>query len=122
MVTGLFLARGLEGWARLYATAGCATGLLACLSSGPLMAGLVGVALVTYGAIVRWKHRWSLLVVISAIGFVALLEFHPAPFGLLFKYLMLNPQTGYYRLLDLALCWRECAAVPDVRSWHFENR
>lgn len=98
MVYGLMLSRSLK-LGRVFAVTGCLIGLATCLSSAPILGGLVGVALLTYGACVSWRYRWWALLIAGVLAFLFLLLVHPRPFGFLFSHMMLDPATGYFRLL-----------------------
>ena len=98
MVCGLMLSRSLKS-GRVFAVPGYLIGLAACLASAPMLGGLVAVGLLTYAACVSWRNRWWALLIAGALAFLFLLLVHPRPFGFLFSHMMLDPETGYFRLL-----------------------
>jgi hypothetical protein len=99
MVYGLVLARALQGRFRIFCSVGCAIGLAASSSSAPLLALMLVIALAIYGTVVRFPLRWFVISALSTMAFAMLLLMHPAPFGWLFGHLLLDAQTGYFRLL-----------------------
>jgi hypothetical protein len=99
MVYGLVLARALQGRYRIFCGVGCAIGLAASFSSAPLLALMLVVAFAIYGRVVRFPYRWFVISALTIMVFTIFLLVHPAPFGWIFGHLLLDAQTGYFRLL-----------------------
>jgi hypothetical protein len=99
MVFALVLARSLEWKSRTFTRIGCFVGLCVALSSAPFLAAAIALGLLFYGRISSSPHRWFVLGILGAIPLSLFIFIHPNPFGFIFSHLLLNPQTGYYRLL-----------------------
>ena len=99
MVYALVLARVLQWKVRLLVNIGCVIGLLASLSSAPILGLALSVALISYAKFVRFRHRWLVLTILAAVPITLLFLVFPNPFGIIFRYLIFDPQTGYFRLL-----------------------
>ena len=118
MAYGLFLGRTMDGAARIFSITGCTTGLVCSFSSAPLLAVFMGAALLYYGAIIQYRHRWALLVVVVGSALLLFTNLHPSPFGWIFSNLLLDPQTGYFRLLIWQMVGPAVLTSPWV-GWGF---
>jgi len=99
MVYGLVLAFALQGRYRIFCSIGCFIGLATSFSSAPLLALMLAVASAIYGRVARFPYRWFVISALSIMAFTTFVLVHPAPFGWLFGHLLLDAQTGYFRLL-----------------------
>jgi O-antigen ligase len=91
---------------KLFYVTVCAAGALIALSSAPLVSMFVAVALYGYDMLLRGaRWRWTLLLWMSLAAIFALAVASNNPLSFLVRYLTLDPQTSYYRLLiwDAAL-------------------
>jgi hypothetical protein len=99
MAFALILAQTLPWGTRLLISVGCATGLIASISSAPLLAALMGFALMGYSKFFRHRRRWTIIILAIGSPLLMFLLVHPNPFSFLSGHLLLDPTSGYYRLL-----------------------
>jgi hypothetical protein len=97
---GLLLATTLPLMQRCFVFAGATVGLLAAVSSAPIVGVCIGLCCLAYrrltpGIEARW--RWLMLGVAIMLGL--LFAVHSAPFGWLIGHMTIDPSTGFYRLL-----------------------
>ena len=77
----------------------CGLGIIISFSSAPQQSLLLGIALLAYRRVfTNVRNRWILLSIPPIIGASILFSSTSTPFGHLFDYLTIDPQTAYYRL------------------------
>jgi hypothetical protein len=99
---------------RLFLVTLCIIGCLVALSSAPLLALFVAVAIYFYDMVMhRYMWRWKLLLS-SLLLFIAAFSFaSDNPLSWLFRNLTLDPQTAYFRLL----IWDAGLTVISANPW-----
>jgi hypothetical protein len=112
-VIGLVLTIAMRGTAfRLFSFLGAGTGLALSVSSAPLICAVVGFSAMSYEKITRsLPFRWSIIFGALTTLCVIIFLVHPHPIGFLISHMVLDPQTGFYRLLQ----W-ECAGEFVMNS------
>ncbi len=74
-------------------------GVVIAFSSAPQQCLAIGIALLFYSRLFKEvPHKWLLLSLPPMLGAVVLIESTNSPFGHLFDYLTIDPQTAYFRL------------------------
>ena len=77
----------------------CGLGVVIAFSSAPEQALAMGIGLLVYSRMFTdVPNKWLLLSVPPVLGAVVLMESTSSPFGHLFDYLTIDPQTAYFRL------------------------
>ncbi len=99
-VLPLFLYSPMSRTRRFFMIALCVTGSLIALSSAPLLALAVVLAVYAYDRIMHaYKWRWRVLLSFIGLSIVAFSLASDNPLSWLFRNLTFNPQTAYFRLL-----------------------
>jgi hypothetical protein len=100
-VFGLLLATTLRGGARIFALLGSATGLILAASSAPIVGTAMGFGCLLFEKATRnVPHRWGLLLLAVGSPLLLISVVHPSPLSFFLNHLTIDPQTGYYRLLQ----------------------
>ena len=111
-VYGLLLATVFRGFTRLYVLLGSATGLILAASSAPIVGTAMGFGCLIFERITRdVPRRWTLLAMSAAAPLILIMVVHPSPLSFFLNHLTIDPQTGYYRLLQ----W-DCAGALVLDS------
>jgi len=96
----LLLATALPIIVRSFVFAGAVVGLLAAVSSAPIVSAFIGIGCLVYRRLTQgFEARWRWLLLGVATMLALLFAFHPAPFGWLIGHITIDPATGFYRLL-----------------------
>ena len=96
----LLLATALPLFTRCLVFAGAVVGLLAAVSSAPIVGAFIGIGCLAYRRLTPgFEARWRWLMLGVATMLALLFAFHPAPFGWLIGHITIDPATGFYRLL-----------------------
>jgi hypothetical protein len=78
----------------------CFIGCVLSISSGPLLGFLIAVAIYCYDfAFNRYRWRWKVFWAVIAAVSLAIALLLDNPLGFIFRHLIFNPETGYYRIL-----------------------
>src|SRR5262249_39014502 len=99
MAYALILAQTLPWGTRLLVSIGCAIGLISSVSSGPLLAALMGFALIGYSRLIRHRRRWTIIILAVGLPLLMFILVHPSPFSFLSGHLLIDSSSGYYRLI-----------------------
>jgi hypothetical protein len=96
---GLLLSIAVRIRWRRFCICASGLGLLLSLSSAPQQCAFVGLMCLVYSRIF-WGQRWKWLVIALGAGLFATVLFlsTDTPFGHLFDFFTIDPQTAYYRL------------------------
>jgi hypothetical protein len=96
----LLLATTLPIFQRCFVFAGAAAGLLAAVSSAPMVGTFIGFCCLLYRRLTPgFEARWRWLMLAAGILLALLFSIHSAPFGWLIGHITIDPSTGFYRLL-----------------------
>ncbi|MGH7154031.1 MAG: O-antigen ligase family protein, partial [Acetobacteraceae bacterium] len=97
---GVTLSSALHGGKRVFALTGGIVGLVASVSSAPLMGLLVVAGCYAYRKLTEgFEGRWRMFIAIWATLIAAFAFASNHPVGYLISHLALDPATGFYRLL-----------------------
>lgn len=99
---------------RIIYTGLCFTGAVLSLSSSSLMAFFIMSGTYTYDSVMRrFPWRWSACwMVLGALGLVVLLT-ADSPLGWILSHLTLEPESGYFRLLE----WNSAFSQISLSPW-----
>jgi hypothetical protein len=113
---GLLLSRAYHGTSRAFIVAGCATGLVAAISSAAVGALVIGVALVMFDHAFRHIRAPMRLVPFGAMAMLVLLVFveSRSPWVTIFHQITFDPTTAYYRLMQWEFIWPVVMQSPWV--------
>jgi O-antigen ligase len=111
---GLLSAWALPVRRKLFALCGCTIGLLASVSSGPTLAAIIGFGLLAYDRMFRerpwrWRVLLALVAVFLGLSFVLL----GTPLGLINRYLVFDPSSGYSREFE----WQTVGLYVSSSPW-----
>jgi hypothetical protein len=96
----MLLATTLPMITRFFVFAGAAVGLLAAVSSAPMVGAFIGFCCLVYRRLTpSFEARWRWLMLGGGILLALLFAVHSAPFGWLIGHATIDPATGFYRLL-----------------------
>jgi O-antigen ligase/polysaccharide polymerase Wzy-like membrane protein len=110
---GLLIAVGTPIRARRLTIIACGLGLLIAVSSAPIQGAIMGLVLLAYGRVsANVPGRWLLLVFIAALGGLGVYFASNSPFGIIFRHLMLDPESGYYRFYTWQMVTSALAQSP----------
>jgi O-antigen ligase len=111
---GLLIAVGTPIRARTLTIIACSLGLFIAVSSAPIQGAIMGLILLAYGrAAARLPRRWLLLLIIAGLGGLTVFFASNSPFGIVFRHLMLDPETGYFRFY----IWQMGTAALAQSPW-----
>jgi hypothetical protein len=113
---GLLLARAYHGAGRKFIVAGCLTGLVTAISSAPIGAFIVGVALMFGDHIFRRIRAPMRVLPFGAVAFALLIIFLGSrnPWATIFSQITFDPSTAYYRLMQWELIWPYVMQSPWI--------
>ena len=121
-IAGLLFLTSERVGQRVFYCAVCLFGCVLSLSSGPLLAFVIGISLSTYDQFLRaYSTRWKILWLIAIAAICALFVFSNNPITWMFRHLTLDPATGYFRLLIWSHAGDYIALSPitggEISSW-----
>jgi O-antigen ligase len=98
--TGLLIATVERSPSRVWILLGCAIGLAASISAGPIGGTLLGLIFFVYEWLTPgFEGRWRLLMLVGASLLAAFCLISSHPFGTLISHFTFDQQNSYYRLL-----------------------
>jgi hypothetical protein len=84
---------------RIFAVAGCGTGLFLALSSAPMQGIIMAFFLLSYNMVAaRFKFRWVAIAVLSATTLTIIFMTVSNPLGYIFNHLTFDAQSAYFRI------------------------
>ena len=96
----ILLAITLPIAARCFVFVGAGAGLLAAVSSAPMVGAFIGCCCLAYRRVTPgFEARWRWLMLAVGAMLALLFAIHTAPFGWLIGHITIDPATGFYRLL-----------------------
>lgn len=114
-VTGIMICIYMRMPGRWFILAGCMIGLFLSLSSGPVAGMACGLGIVAYDRVTKGiGRRWYMLAVLITVPLAMLFLFHPSPWALLFRLVLFDPQTAWWRVYTFELVWPWALASPWV--------
>ena len=109
----MLLATTLPMIARCFVFAGAAAGLLAAVSSAPMVGAFIGFSCLAYRRLTpSLESRWRWLMLAAGIMLALLFAVHSAPFGWLIGHMTIDPATGFYRLLIWQIAGADVLQAP----------
>ena len=113
---GLLLSRAYHGASRTFIMIGCATGLVTAISSAPIGALVIGLALVAYDTIFRKIRAPMRLLPFGAVALMVLFVFVESrnPWATIFNQIAFDPTTAAYRLMQWEFIWPFVMQSPWV--------
>lgn len=114
-VAGIMITLYVDMRGRWVVLGGCFIGLFLSLSSGPVAGMACGLAIFAYDRMTQGiRRRWYLLAVLVTVPLTLLFIFHPSPWGVLFRLVLFDPQTAWWRVWTFELLWPGIMASPWV--------
>jgi hypothetical protein len=96
---GLLLAAFVPIRGRKVAIFACGLGTILSLASAPIQGAFLGFALLFYNRIVAGiPYRWGALVAMATVGIVTVFTVVENPLGYVFRHLIFDTESGYYRM------------------------
>jgi hypothetical protein len=96
---GFLIAAAVPIRARKFTIVASSVGAISALSSAPIQGIFMGLALLIYNRILAGvRLRWFGLVGLTAAAIVLVFTISDAPFGFIFRHLIADPESGYFRL------------------------
>jgi O-antigen ligase len=111
---GLLLAISMPIRARGFAILACALGAFLALSSGPIQGALLGFSLLMYNRVMAGiRFRWASLIGLTSAGIIMVFTFVENPLGYVFRHLVFDTESGYFRLF----IWQQGSAAVATSPW-----
>ncbi len=90
-------------------------GLVLTVSSSPVLGLLIGLGCILYRRITpRDTFRWRWLFLAGTFGVAVMFAVLPSPLSSIVSHLTIDPQTGYYRLLEWTYAGQDMLLSPWI--------
>jgi hypothetical protein len=112
--SGLLVAVAVPVRCRVFVVVACALGAMASICSAAIQGIFIGLALLAYNRILaRVRLRWFFLITVMAAGFGLIFIVIGEPFRFIFNHLILDVESGYYRLYT----WQKAGEFLGQSPW-----
>jgi hypothetical protein len=110
---GLLCAWALPLRGRTFAICGCVIGLIVSVSSAPVLGTIFGFGLLVFNRMFYWmRWRWRLLVLFIGAFFALSFLVLGSPLGVVNRYLVFDPASGYSREYEWQMAGMFIAQSP----------
>jgi hypothetical protein len=110
---GFLLAVATPIRAKGLTIAACGLGVLLSLSSAPIQGAILGLGLLTYDRILRFRRKWWLLIAVGVLGIAASYAFTASPLASIAGRLSLDPTSYWIRVFQ----WNTVGTVVLSSPW-----